>query len=187
MAEIIKEYLDRLVLIIKGYVRPVSDLCLSKELITTEVYEKVLELNITHMEEARELLIAVCDTVDIDRSLFEVLMQILKEVVTLTTEVRHILSDMDRKYRKNFRVSIPQPRQPSQADCDPPKVKAVKKFIPKLVHVIGGSVNTVSDQCLSSGLIKYGTYREIIFSERNRDDKARLLLVAVMKRICTDH
>ena len=172
MAENIESDWDKLLKIITDHVLPISNHCLSKGLISNDVYDKMLKLNTTPKEKARELLVAICDTVDIDKSQFKVLTEILKKVIPSRATV--VIADI-RKYHQE------------QVQCDPPKVRAIKIFIPKLVHVIGDSVEAVSDHCLSNGLIKYGRYREIIFSEKSPDSKARMLLRAVMESIRADH
>lgn len=185
MAEIIKRNVN-LVTAVAQYVRPLSDQCLAKGLISREVYEKVLELNTIAMDKARCLLMAICDTIDLDNSQFELLMQILKKVVNpFDTTTQHMIADMERAWKHSR--SVQRTVQSSQpADSDRPKVKAIKKFTPQLIHVIADSVDNVSDHCWSNGLISYGTYRNIIYSGKNPDDKARSLLLEIMKSIHAD-
>ncbi len=183
MAEVIREFWGKLVAAVSGYVRAVLDACVEKELISREVCEKVLELNATREERARELLMAICDTIDIDNSQFEILVQIFKQTGAVE---EWMIENMERAYRK--RRPVPTPRQPvyRRAD-DPPEVKAIKiLFTPKRLHVIADSVADVTDYCLSNGLVHYGAYRNIINSHRSPDHQARVLLLEVMKRTCTD-
>ena len=189
MAEIIRSgkfWMNLVTVIGDHYIPALSDQCLANGLISREVFEEVLELNTIAKDRSRRLLMAICDTIDLDNSQFELLTQILKKVVNpFDTTTQHMIADMERAWKHSR--SVQRTVQSSQpADSDQSKVKAIKKFTPQLVHVIADSVDNVSDHCWSNGLISYGTYRNIICSGKNPDDKARMLLLEIMKNIHTD-
>ena len=189
MAEIIRSgkfWMNLVTVIGDHYIPALSDQCLANGLISREVFEEVLELNTIAKDRSRHLLMAICDTIDLDNSQFELLTQILKKVVNpFDTTTQHMIADMERAWKHSR--SVQRTVQSSQpADSDQSKVKAIKKFTPQLVHVIADSVDNVSDHCWSNGLISYGTYRNIICSGKNPDDKARMLLLEIMKNIHTD-
>ena len=64
------------------------------------------------------------------------------------------------------------------------EAKIVKTFIPQLVNAVSVCVLDVADQCLAEGLIALRTHSQVVHSTTEiEDDKARRLILAVMKSI----
>ena len=65
-------------------------------------------------------------------------------------------------------------------------VEVIKKFLPDLVTAISDNVLSVSDQCLSKGLITESTYKKVLESGETSEDRARTLTLAVKNSTETD-
>ena len=64
--------------------------------------------------------------------------------------------------------------------------EVITSFLPDLVTAVSGCVQSVSDQCLASGLITPSVYDKILESRDTSKDKARILTQAVSNSTETD-
>ena len=58
----------------------------------------------------------------------------------------------------------------------------ITSFLPDLVTAISDIVQPVSDQCLAKGLIPESVYKRVLELGGTSEDKARTLILAVIKR-----
>ncbi len=89
-AQILTSFTPQLVVALCNIVQEVSDHCLSKQLIGNEVRKRILESTTTSEEQVRTLLTAVKDAVATDQTLFEVMMEILRNVAFSAQEGRRV-------------------------------------------------------------------------------------------------
>ena len=66
------------------------------------------------------------------------------------------------------------------------EAEVITSFLPDLVNAIGDCVQPVSDQCLAKGLISHSTYKTILESDKKGEDKARVLIQAVISSTETE-
>ena len=66
------------------------------------------------------------------------------------------------------------------------EAEIITKFIPDLVNAISSCVQSISDQCLSKGLIPESTHKQVLESGGTGEDKARILILSVQKSTKTD-
>jgi DNA repair exonuclease SbcCD ATPase subunit len=83
-AEVITNFLPRLITAISDIVQPVSDQCLAKGLIPESVYKRVLESGGTSEDKARTLVLAIKTSTETDSRCLEILLTILEEKLPST-------------------------------------------------------------------------------------------------------
>ena len=66
------------------------------------------------------------------------------------------------------------------------EAEVISSFIPELVTAISDNVLSVSDQCLSKGLITESTHKKVLESGGTSEDRARTLTLAVKTSTETD-
>jgi hypothetical protein len=89
-AEVITNFLPRLITAISDIVQPVSDQCLAKGLIPESVYKRVLESGGTSEDKARILILAVKKSTETDSGCLEILLNILERELPLTIKEKLI-------------------------------------------------------------------------------------------------
>ena len=107
LQQILTTFTPELVLAICDHVQVVSDHCLGKQIIISEVYEEILRSTTTSdgtKHAARTLLIAVKDAVAVNQTLFEDVMEILRKVVFPAEKVSpdtvpRFMQEMERQYQ----------------------------------------------------------------------------------------
>ena len=213
MAQILISFTPELVVAICDHVQEVSDQCLGKQIISSEVHRQMQSATGTSAtERARTLLIAIEDAVAVNQTLFEDVMEILRKVVfpaekVSPNSVPQFMQKMEKQYQdlkqRHSRSLRKCPAEMDQelaaptlkvskliADNQPKsisRVRIVEMFIPKIVSAISGSIATLYDQCLSKGLICGEIYRRLLETTvYGEQDKARILLIEVMKSIQND-
>ena len=67
-----------------------------------------------------------------------------------------------------------------------PEADTLKEFIPDLVTAICDCIQSVSDQCLSKGLISDSTHEQVLESRGTSKEQARILILSVQNSTKTD-
>ena len=217
MAEILTTFTPELVFAICDRVQDVSDHCLGKQIISIEVYEKILQSTTTsdNAERARTLLIAVKDAVSTDQTVFEVMMEILTNVLFSAENVRlpPFMLKMERQYedlkwhsrsRKRKRTNS-DPTEMDQELATPLKVSKlitnnqpdtififskniiIEMFAERLISATSSSITPLCDQYVANGLISNEVYRRLREAKGySEQDKAISSLQAIMENIEKD-
>jgi uncharacterized coiled-coil protein SlyX len=128
MAQILTSFIDDLVVAICDHVGEVSDRCLERQLISSEVYGQILdsELTSTASVKARTLLLAVKDAVAINQTLFEVLMEILRNIVfpaEKVTPVAPFMREMEKQYQDLKCGVHSRSRKRKRTNSDPTEIE----------------------------------------------------------------
>ena len=217
MAQIlIQNFTPELVVAIRDHLQEVSNHCLGKQIISSEVHRQMQSTGTSATERAGTLLIAVEDAVAVNQTLFEDMMEVLRNVLFPADKVSPdavppFMQEMEKQYqalkwqfrsRKRKRtysdptemrdqeLAAPLKIRKLIADNQPKsisRVRIVEMFIPKIIPAISGSIATLYDECLSKGIICDEIYRRRLETTFNDEqDKARILLIEVMKSIKND-
>ena len=215
--QILTSFTPELVAAICDVVRDVSDHCLARELVSSEVYKQVLESSTTSVDQAtRTLLTAIKDAVATNQTIFETVMEILRNVAFSTKKGRSVpkfMHEMEKQYLECVHPSRSRKRRRTYSDStmmdqelavhlkvsklitnDEPETVfilsraiVIVMFTKELVSAMSSSIATVCDQCLAKGLISYETYRRLHeTTSKSKEDKAKDLLEEIDETIEND-
>ena len=215
MAEIlICNYTAELIAAIRDRIQEVSDQCLGKEIIDNEVHGQMQSTDIDAAERARTLLMAVENAIVVNQTLFEDVMDILRNVVFPAPDsVPQFMKEMEKQYRDLMILLCDSgDRKRKRTDSEPTEMdqelaatlkarkliagnepetisraRIIEMFTPEVIPAISSSIAALSDQCLSKGLICSKTYRRLHeMTIYGEQNRARSLLIEVMKSIQND-
>ena len=211
--QILTRFTPELVAAIGGNIRDISDRFLARQLISNEVHEQVLESTATSADQARTLLEAIKDAVAIDQTIFEIMMEVLREVAFSADKERpvppfmhemkkqYLLKSRNRKHRRTYSdptvidQELAAHLKASKLITDtkpetifiPSRVIIIEMFTKELISAMSTSIETVCDECLAKGLIRGETYRKLHETTSNsKKDKAKILLQEMKETIEND-
>lgn len=117
---VIKGYLPQMKTIIQGFIAPVARSSLTKQLISKETYQKVVNGNPSNKKQRTSfLLTSVCNSIRADHKKFDVFLEILENHRSCKDLVRKIKQDIERT-TKDGKVSAIKQSQKSDSTERPP-------------------------------------------------------------------
>ena len=167
---------------LSGRIEALADQCWKCGLITKEHYRSILTANDDNKSSCARILHFVRKSIKGNCSKFQSFLNALNVVFE-----PQLVSDMRNHYNELVppESCVPDPHVDTDINAKErteSKIAAqdiISVFTPDLVVAISEVVNTVSDECLSEGLITRGLYKKLLHPNSGSANKARHLLVAV--------
>ena len=211
-AEILQKFTQTIVTAFCDHIEPLLDQFLAKELITDEVYQRILESNSVSKAKARSMLSAIKGVIEIDDSCFVKVLSILEDIFTSDNK---LVSDLKEEYKKYesqppptkrpklrrvssdpvIRLSSNAEHQDNHSEFTParchaavlPEVRVIQLFTPDLVSALKSIVDNASDLCLSKGIILGSTHGRLLEpTSGTSEERVRKLLHVVRSNINVD-